>query len=534
MNWRTHDLLSRLACRLATVPTGDQSSVLHAYESDIAIRAREVDSDVDVEFVDVEGIPGPGNALDDPHSSSFWDDDDQPSTDYEGDTYTKFNHFIDVRKGRGKLDDHDGYSYAYGSASVDQYQDAADAVGSTFGKILARVLDKKVDAGLAYWFSDDYVHASCHRWYRYQPKECSPALDRYSFPSSGTVKDELAKRFPLASSIANPGCGFPYSVFMPVDNLARYWFEQFVSHGGNRACLGTVLHGVQDAAVVHHAAGCCGNWHSHYEADIEDRIIDWVNDASFIADATKLLAGFCAATGSLAGAPALTGTPNPSWPIDGIVTWMALNACKSYGDVYAGFNTGYALNEQDARRLAILGTAVSALALVKAIREVGTSSSKSLVNPLRAAGVALAFAHPLPNQPPEVRTLVLTNPSTSVVRVTAIQCKGQDFVVTPPTLPQDVPAGGTLSLDVRYAPTQKPQVSKRVWLGYPTASGEVAVLVDGDAAPLRIALTGGGVPTPKSLGEMKKRLQSSAAPDPSVGLLLDQLDARWKSSSQPK
>jgi hypothetical protein len=520
---------------LATAHTGGDSSLLHAYESDIAIRARKVDSDTDVEFVDVEGIPGPGLALDDPHSSSFWDDDDQPHTDYEGDTFTKFNHFIDVRAQRGKFDDYDGYSFAYGSASKDEFQDASEAVNSAFGKILAKVLDKKVDNGLAYYFGDEYIHASCHRWYRYQPKECSPALDRYSFPANGrTVQQELALRFPLASSIANQGCGFPYSVFMPVDNLARYWFEQYVSHGGNRDCLGTVLHGVQDAAVVHHAAGCCGNWHGHYEADIEDRIIDWVNDPTFIADAANMLKTFCAATGPAPASLLWNNTPNPSWSIDGIVTWMALNAYKSYGDVYAGFSKGYVFDEKDARRLAIFAAAVSGLALVKALLETGVTTSKKLASPLSTDQIGLAFAHPLPNQTPQVLQLALTNTSGNVVRITGIERKGQDFSMDQGTLPRDVAPGATTSIAVRYSPVEKPRVSKHVWLGYPSALGEIGVLTEGDAAPLRTGVFGGGLPTRKSLDEMKKRTQALTSPDPNVRPMLDALDAKWNESSKLK
>ena len=88
-----------------------------------------------------------------------------------------------------------------------------------------------------YWFNDEYVHALCHSWYR----GCSPSVERYSFPTRyQTVREELAARFPVAASTGSRRKGIPYSVFMPVDNMARYWYGRFVATRDPRA-LGPVM-----------------------------------------------------------------------------------------------------------------------------------------------------------------------------------------------------------------------------------------------------------------------------------------------------
>ncbi len=192
----------------------------------LTIAEKNVDTDnlLDLEFVDVEGGVGSGGR-DDPHTSEWLAIDDEAHYTEAGKILTGYNHFIDIKKGAGIYDDFDGYSYARGSASRGQYQDATNALSTDWGGILGQVVDDipspKVDAALMWWFNDEYVHAPGQQWYR---EGCSPSIRRYSFfRDKGTytsVETEARSRFPLAQSTGATGMGIPYSVFMPVDNLA--------------------------------------------------------------------------------------------------------------------------------------------------------------------------------------------------------------------------------------------------------------------------------------------------------------------------
>lgn len=279
----------------------------------------------DLEFVDVEGI---GEARDDPHRDDPWYAavDDEAHYAEDGYCLTAFNHFIDIQKGPGLFDDYDGYAYHRGSACRGQFQDAADAASGFWAALLAKISGFKVDAGLAgYWFNDEYVHAPCHPWYR----GCSPAVERYSFPAEegqyGSVRDELAARFPLAASTGGRGKGIPYSVFMPVDNMARYWYGRFLETEDPQA-LGPVLHAIQDASVPHHAAGYSGNWHGRYETDADPRIAEWLGDDGFLADVSDLVDRWSwedPAPPATLARDQYTRRPAINWRIDQLVTWVA-------------------------------------------------------------------------------------------------------------------------------------------------------------------------------------------------------------------
>ncbi len=52
--------------------------------------------------------------------------------------------------------------------------------------------------------------------------------------------------------------------------------------------------------------------------------------------------------------------PGNNWRIDFLVTWMALQAFKSYRDVYRHFTAGYTFNEANARQLTVQATAMCA------------------------------------------------------------------------------------------------------------------------------------------------------------------------------
>jgi inhibitor of cysteine peptidase len=326
-----------------------------------------VDDYRDIEFVNVKGGIG-GGGRDDPHRDDLKAIDDVPSTGRGSMSFTAFNHFIDIRKGPGVFDDYDGYSYRKGSGRIDQYQKGAEVASSWGEKLAADTTGFKVDEAVNWWFNDEYVHVSGQPWY----KGCSPAMDRYSFfQDSGRYANkqaELAARFPLANATGTAGHGIPYSVFMPVDNMARYWYSRFTDTRDPLA-LAPVMHAIQDASIPHHAAGCLGNWHSQYENDLESRISGWLAETEF-TDGVKLLVAEWSrehsSPPSSLGPSDWTKVPSSDWRIDQLVTWIALNAFEEYRGTYGSFRDGYRLNEASAKRLARLATAMSVLVLKKA------------------------------------------------------------------------------------------------------------------------------------------------------------------------
>jgi len=333
----------------------------------VAYSSMATDSRNDLEFVDVEGgLTGHGR--DDPHVDEWDAIDDQPHYSEKGRNLTTFNHFIDIRKGPGRFDDFDGYSYRYGSASVGEHQTAADAASSWWEQLFAFFLGKKVDAGINWWFNDEYVHAPGHRWYR----GCSPAIGMYSYYGEKgiypSLEEEAKARFPRAKSVGATGMGIPYSVFMPIDNMARYWFSRFKKDGVPED-LGYVMHAVQDASIPHHAAGCCGNWHGEYEAKIATKINNWSTNSGF-RNETKALFNQWNTNDSQPPTQLSVNdwskTPHRNWRIDMLVTWLALNANHAYSTVYNSFNGGESFNDANAYELTKKATALSMLALSEA------------------------------------------------------------------------------------------------------------------------------------------------------------------------
>jgi len=327
----------------------------------LAASAVAADHKMDVELINVE------YGMDDPHNDQeAWTTEDIPHYYYGDKNFTAFNHFIDIKKGPGIFDDFDGYAYNNGSASKDEYQDASD-VTSGFTAFLADVAGFKVDEGINWWFNDEYVHAPGHQWY----KNCSPSLEHYSFPQDKgkypTVLEELAHRF-----IQEKRKGVPYSTFMPVDNMARYWYNYYLKKSNDVEALGFVMHAIQDATIPHHAAGYMGNWHQEYENEFDRKIGNWLQQPAFKNEVKGLIQKW------------LNKDPNPpkslllsdrnripaiNWPIEMLVTWLALNAYQEYAVTYNNFQNGFQVNENSMRNLAKNALSMSALVLVKAREE---------------------------------------------------------------------------------------------------------------------------------------------------------------------
>lgn len=326
-----------------------------------------VDDYRDIEFVNVKGGVG-GSGRDNPHRNDINAINDVPSTGRGSMSFTAFDHFIDVRKGPGVFDDYDGYSYKNGSGSRDQYQKAGEVAKSWGEKLAANTSRFKVDEAVNWWFNDEYVHVLGEPWYQ----GCSPAMERYSFFGDrghySSKHAELAARFPLAGATGSKGNGIPYSTFMPVDNMARYWYDRFTDTK-DPLCLAPVMHAIQDASIPHHAAGCLGNWHSQYENDLESKVSGWLAEAEFTDGVKALVAEWSRPDGSPPSSlkPSdWSRAPSSDWRIDQLVTWVALNAYQEYQGTYNGFKDGYRLNEASAKRLARIATAMSALVLKKA------------------------------------------------------------------------------------------------------------------------------------------------------------------------
>jgi len=326
----------------------------------------ETDDFEDMEFVHVRA------GRDDPHRGETDKLDDRSHTSSDRKRLTAFNHFIDIRKGPGEFDDYDGYSYFRGSAGRGEHQAARELTGG-WAAFLANATGWKVDQGLAFWFNDEYPHAPGHPWYR----RCSPALERYSFPGDlgrfAGREEEMAARFPLAASRGRKGLGFPYSVFMPVDNLARYWLDRFTrAKSSPWKFLGPALHAVQDVAVPHHAAGCNGNWHVDYEVELDRWCGAWLAEPGFHSETRVMLARWL---GKAAEIPRcfrmahLGLRPGKNWRIQDVVTWLALHAYDAYQRVYGSFRKGFKPDHDSMRNLLRLAAAASAWALVTAVRK---------------------------------------------------------------------------------------------------------------------------------------------------------------------
>lgn len=150
--------------------------------------------------------------------------------------------------------------------------------------------------------------------------------------------------------------------------MARYWYRRYKTFRDPKV-LGYVTHGIQDASVPHHAAGCCGNWHRAYEAELNSKIESWVIDNGFRNDVKALFDQWnqldsSPPTGLNAGD--FNRVPRRNWRIEWLVTWMALNAYHAYKTVYHNFGGGWSFNEASAKHLTKKATALCMLALYKA------------------------------------------------------------------------------------------------------------------------------------------------------------------------
>ncbi len=362
MNEIAHIKTTKLAIKIAnqiagTRLTGPKAALLAASSAD-------PDYFQDVEFVHVKG------RRDNPHKKEWLTLDDKAHFKSGGLSLTAFNHYIDIKKGPGLFDDYDGYSYYRGSAHKEQYQKAGQLTQG-LAHISAKLMGLKVDEGISYWLNDEYVHAAGRQWY----KDCSPALKNYSYPKDQGVyahkQAELTARFPLAGGRGKKGHGFPYSVFLPVDNLARYWFEQFRKSGPKRLeYLGPVMHAIQDAGIPHHAAGYSGNWHVEYEKALDKHIKSVYREPDFHLQVKKLTKQWYwedprPPTGRLRLRDR-GRKPAVNWEIRQLVTWLALHAYHAYAKDYHHFSRGFKPNNPSLGRLYILATAMSGLVLLKA------------------------------------------------------------------------------------------------------------------------------------------------------------------------
>jgi len=323
----------------------------------------------DLVWVDVDFSP------DDPHTISLFKDDDRAETSSKDDmflgtmftlvgsphaNFTSCNHFINIGSyGKSRFDDYDGYSYKFVKEEGHQYQTSKGMLG------------KALDEGINWYYGDSYVHAPGQEWY----DGSSPSVERYSFPTKYPDKiEEFRDRFPMAKNVGSEGCGVPYSVFMPVDNMARYWYERFLATG-DPLDLGPLMHAIGDAGVPHHAAGYVGNWHQYYEPGMKDIVLDVIGSKSDKDRIMKIVESWDRIDNNAPDSLApddYDKTPAINWSIENLTTWMALHAYRQYIKDYEPYfltnRTGIIFPEK-ARELVILGTAMNVIVLKKALTE---------------------------------------------------------------------------------------------------------------------------------------------------------------------
>lgn len=348
---------------------------LLGYKQAITQQARDTDFAEDLELIDVEGADVPKNdgGRDNPHDDELFAFNDVPHYFepylyfFKGDKryFTAFNHFIDIRKGKQRaiFDDFDGYSYRRGSGSEQEHEDVE----------LTDIGIMKVDHGVNYWLNDEYVHAPGQKWYREETPnhpECSPSISRYSFRDIGIypkLEEEARARFPLADSTGGTNKGVPYSVFMPLDNMARYWYGNYMSRKDPRD-IGYVMHAIQDASIPHHAAGYLGNWHAKYEEMVDNRLGDWLQDPNFQLAVMNLFSEWNKISPTPPTALDIgdeNKIPHRNWDIQWLVTWMALNSYNAYKNKHNSF-VEWKDDPQSMRQLTIKAAALCMLVLYKA------------------------------------------------------------------------------------------------------------------------------------------------------------------------
>lgn len=335
----------------------------------IAWEALAPDCYRDLEFVDVD------LGRDDPHENSILENSDEATYSTRDDllvgtlyelfglvhsNFTAFNHFINIGSyGKSKFDDYDGYSYQF----VKEYGHQFQSDVKLFGMAL--------DDGVIQYYSDEYVHVPGQQWYQ----DCSPSAERYSFPRKfPTPLEELKARFPRAKCVRCENCGIPYSVFVPVDNMARYWYGRFLETR-DPLDLGPVMHAIGDASIPHHSAGHLGNWHQYYETRIADNVLTVINSA---ADEIEIRALFSSWDRMDSDVPESLAPedyiikPAINWSVENLVTWVALNAYQQYineYEPYYRFKGDKIIYHDRAKELVRLATAMKVLVLKKALSE---------------------------------------------------------------------------------------------------------------------------------------------------------------------
>lgn len=366
---------SQLTCK------GVSGTTLNTNGKKILIKNSDSDHFEDLEFVDVEASLSASCGRDDPHydNKSTINDKARYTTnelsekwagingDYD---FTSFQHFIDLGH-KGIYDDYDGYSYRHGSASNDEYEDGFHTKNNML--IKGEFSNKgKLDADINYYFNDEYIHSPGMRWY----KNCSPAAWRYTFSEDTQKTKQILKRYPFAKSKGAKDCGIPYSVFTPVDNMGRFWYERFMI-SGDPIDLGPVLHAIQDACVPHHASGYMGNWHVLYENCLDKEFDSYKKSCD--SEVLKLYRAWASNTDAPRQSITYPGsrnwTPNKSWRIDHLITWLACQAHYQYINDYNRFRNanwekdGEFKSNQKPRELLNLAIAMSMLVLEKAQEE---------------------------------------------------------------------------------------------------------------------------------------------------------------------
>jgi hypothetical protein len=208
---------------------------------------------------------------------------------------------------------------------------------------------------------------------------------RYSYSGDkgvfSTRVSELLARFPLAEHTGGRGLGIPYSVFLPVDNMARYWYDQFLRTGDILA-LGPVMHAIQDASVPHHAAGYMGNWHGRYETHLGRLVPVWLADSVFLREVRSLVTLWDRVDPTpptTLGRDDWRRTPGINWTVDQLVTWVALHSFREYDRTYHHFRGGYRFVADSARDLTRTAMAVCVLVLRKAALATEPSLNYNLV-----------------------------------------------------------------------------------------------------------------------------------------------------------
>jgi hypothetical protein len=202
-------------------------------------------------------------------------------------------------------------------------------------------------------------------------------LERYSFPDDlgryGSPLEEIEARFPIAKWYPTPDGGFTNSVFFPVDNMARYWYDRYIAEG-DPLMVGWFVHAIQDCSVPHHAAGAIGSHHAKYEGDLNARLVECYDDESFkeaVRSRYRTFTGHGDDPPTSIGMEDLDLTPRTNWRIDMLATWMAFHAFREFQDTYDYFKGSYWRDGESMRGLTELAVAMSMLVMVKADRDAG-------------------------------------------------------------------------------------------------------------------------------------------------------------------